>query len=207
VALGARIRARRLALGQSLDEVARATKIPVAHLEALEDERPHDLPPGPYAAAYTRAVVRHLGLDADSSEEDDGQRVVGASSAGAPLWLVRTMAIVSLVALLAVVGSATWERFRPVVTAPPQAAEADQKLVIEARRSTRLKVAVDGGEAEEKAVAGGDRLELAARERLEVDLQAIGDVRLEWNGEAVVPQGRQDAPRRLVFVDDAGGAW
>ena len=78
--------------------------------------------------------------------------------------------------------------------------------MIEARRSTTVTVAVDGGAPEERAVAGGEKLELAARERLEVGLRAIGDVRLEWNGETVVPQGRQDAPRRLVFVDD-GGAW
>ena len=58
-----------------------------------------------------------------------------------------------------------------------------------------------------QASDGFDRIELAARERLEVELTAIGDVKLEWNGEAVVPQGRQDAPRRLVFIDDSNGAW
>lgn len=202
---GATIRARRLALGQSLEEVARATRIPLAHVEAIEDDRLEDLPSGPYAAAYTRALVRHLGLEA-APEDDEEAPVVGASSAGAPLWLVRAMASVSLVALLAVIGSATWERFRPVLIAAPQAARADQRLVIEARRSTALTVAVDGGDPERRTIVGGERLELAAEDRLEVDLRAIGDVRLEWNGRTIVPQGRQDAARRLVFVDD-GGAW
>ena len=117
------------------------------------------------------------------------------------------MGIASLVALLVVIGSASWERLRPTMAAVPKADEADQRLVIEARRSTRVSVTVDEGAPTEQAIAGGDRIELAARERLEVELTAIGDVKLEWNGEAVVPPGRQDAPRRLVFIDDSNGAW
>ena len=55
---GPAIRARRLALGRSLEDVSAATRIPVQHLESLEEDRPEDLPAGPYAAVWLRAVRR-----------------------------------------------------------------------------------------------------------------------------------------------------
>lgn len=197
---GSVLRARRIALGRSVEEVAEATKIPVAHLRALEDEREHDLPAGPYAQAYARTLARHLGIDEAASEE--APAAPAAPPQGAPLWLVRAMALTSLVALVVVLGSVGWERLRPVLDRPAAAPVADQRVVIEARRTTTVRVGVDGARAQERAIAGGERIELAARDRVEVDVPVLADVRIEWNGETVVPQGRQDAPRRLVFVDD-----
>jgi len=33
----------------------------------------------------------------------------------------------------------------------------------------------------------------------------VSDVSLLWNGEILVPQGRQDSPRLIVLVDDEDG--
>ncbi|NCG22234.1 MAG: hypothetical protein GWP91_24725, partial [Rhodobacterales bacterium] len=56
------IRTKRQATGQTVEEVSERTRIPVAHLIAIEDERLQDLPAGPYASAYLRTLETHLGL-------------------------------------------------------------------------------------------------------------------------------------------------
>ncbi len=203
MATGAAIRARREALGRSLEDVAAATRIPVAHLEAIEADRLEDLPDGPWAAAYVRTLVGHLGIEEASEESAPGEAAV--PPAGAPLWLVKAMAGISVVALLAVILGTAVQRLRPDLNAPVVRPEADQHLVVTAKRTTRIAVFVDGEPVLERSVAGGERLEFTAHDRIEIEVGAISDVRLAWNGESVAPQGRQDAPRRLVFVDDGGG--
>jgi hypothetical protein len=203
---GAAIRARREAMGLDLDEVAQATRIPRAHLLALEEERYDALPSGPYAAVYTRAVSRYLGLDVHSSS-DDGSVLPPAPPQGAPLWFVRVLAMGSVVALVVLLSSLVWERLRPVLPTVPSADVPDQRLILVARRDTELVVKVDGSTVLDRKVEHGEELEFVASERIELVLEATSHVRLEWNGVAVVPQGRQDAPRTLVFVDDRGVGW
>ena len=202
---GAAIRKRREALGSSLEAVAAATRIPVAHLEAIEAERLDELPAGPYAAAYVRALCAHLGIE-DSSSEDVAP-LPATPPQGAPLWFVRGLAGASILALAGLVVSLIWERIAAELPAVPESAAPEQQLVIVARQTTRLRVEADGTELLDREVAGGEKLEFAARERLEVDVRATSHVRIEWNGVVMVPQGRQDAPRKLVFVDDRGVQW
>ncbi|MEQ1503694.1 MAG: helix-turn-helix transcriptional regulator [Myxococcota bacterium] len=200
---GKAIRARREAMGWSVGEVAVATRIPRAHLEALEDERLDQLPAGPYAAAYTRVVCAYLGID-ESSQDDVVLPVTPPQ--GAPLWLVRGLAGVSLLALAGLLSSLAWERIEAELPALPEPA-VDQRVVIVARRTTSVTTRVDDAPAIAKRLPGGERLELAGKDRIEVEVAAISDVRIEWNGSTVVPQGRQDASRRFVFVDDRGVQW
>lgn len=202
---GAAIRKRREALGASLEAVAAATRIPVAHLEAIESERYDELPAGPYAAAYVRALSAHLGIEESSSE--DVVPLPATPPQGAPLWFVRGLAGASVVALAGLVVSLIWERVAQELPALPESARPQQQLVIVARQTTHLRVESDGTELMDREVAGGEKLELAARERLVLDVRATSHVRIEWNGVVIVPQGRQDAPRTLVFVDDRGVQW
>jgi hypothetical protein len=202
---GAVIRARREELGQTLEEVARATRIPLAHLEAVEEDRLDRLPTGPYASAYNRALCAHLGLEPSSSE--DSPPLPAAPPQGAPLWMVRAMAMTSVVALALVLGSLVWERVRASLPALPLGARPGQELVVVARRPTRLTVRVDGAPALDRAVKEGERLSFEGRDAIELDVRATSDVKLQWNGVTVVPQGRQDAPRTLRFVDDPAVQW
>lgn len=197
---GATIRARRLALGRTIEQVAATTKIPVAHLEALEEDRVEDLPAGPYAAAYLRALQAELDLDASTDSEPEPQFT---PPSGAPLWLVRAIAATSVLGLVVVLASFTWERLaHRIAPGTPVDAPPDQVVVILPLRSTTLRVVTDGEQRQDGQVSGGQRLEFEARDTIEVEVRAISDVKLEWNGQEIVPQGRQDAPRRLVFQDD-----
>jgi transcriptional regulator with XRE-family HTH domain len=204
--LGSALRERRGQLGLSLDEISVATRIPVEHLEAIEKERPQDLPPGPYAAAYARLLTQHL--DLKLPEEAVTEAVVEevpferAPPPAAPLWLVRLLAGGSALALILLVLVQGWQRFvpepEPVVVVP------DQFVVVTARRSGRVKAVVDGEVVHDDVLAGGQSLELEGHQRVEVEVPSTSRFRFQWNGETVVPQGLQDHPRRLVFVDDVG---
>jgi len=55
----------RLALGQSVDEMATRLRIRRPYLEALEEGRVRDLPGPAYAVGFVRTYAKSLGLDAD----------------------------------------------------------------------------------------------------------------------------------------------
>ncbi|NCG20477.1 MAG: DUF4115 domain-containing protein [Rhodobacterales bacterium] len=80
----------------------------------------------------------------------------------------------------------------------------DQSVSISVRRNTRLRVWVDEVLVADRNVTNGERFEFQAKDKLEVEIQAADSVRIEYNGNRIVPQGRQGEPRRLVFVDDVG---
>jgi hypothetical protein len=125
---------------------------------------------------------------------------------GPPLWVVRALALVSLGALLLLAGMTVWDRVGAGLS-PQQRGSSialDQRLDVVARETTRLEVATDGTVVLAREVAGGEELVFEARDRIEVSIEAASDVSLTWNGEALVPQGRQDLPRRIVLVDDEG---
>ena len=122
---------------------------------------------------------------------------------GPPLWVVRALALVSLAALLVLFGVTGWERVRAVVAPQRGASTAlDQKLAVVARETTHLVVTTDGAVVLSREVAGGEELVFEARDSIEISIEAASDVSLTWNGDALVPQGRQDLPRRIVLVDD-----
>lgn len=201
---GPDLQRRRARLGLSREDVAAGTRIPVAHIAAIEEDRAVDLPEGPWAAAYARTLTEFLGQDSEEEALSPQEFPAVVPPGGAPLWVPRAMAFVSVAALLALLGSAIGQRLRPDPAAEPLPILPDQQLEVTARRSTRLKVEVDGVQVLDRAVSGGEALRFEALDQIAVSLPAIADVQLLWNGENVVPLGRQDAPRRLVFVDDGG---
>jgi len=122
---------------------------------------------------------------------------------GPPLWVVRMLALVSLAALLVLAGMTGWERLQAIMAPRRGASTAlDQRLAVVARATTHLVVATDGTMVLDREVAGGEELVFEARDRIEISIEASSDVGLTWNGDALVPQGRQDLPRRIVLVDD-----
>jgi cytoskeleton protein RodZ len=61
--VGARLREAREARGQTLDDVARQTRVPVRHLVQIEEGRLEGLPAAPYSAGFVKAYARAVDLD------------------------------------------------------------------------------------------------------------------------------------------------
>ena len=194
---------RREALGIGREQIAADTRIPVEHVAAIEEGRLDALPAGPYADAWLRTLEGHLGLDSPPrSEVPVG---VPGPSGGVPLWVVRAVAGVAMGTLVAAIA---WRAFdssgSPVDVEPVATDDRDQELVVRALRTTRVRVVADGELVREGPMSGGDEIVVQATERIELEVQAAGALRLDYNGERIVPQGRQEEERRLVFVDDGG---
>lgn len=198
------LKEKREAMGLAIEELSRATNISSEYLEALEDERYDAIPSGPYAAVYTRAVCRYLGID---SANDSDTLMQPTPPQGAPLWFVRALAVCSVLALVLLMSSLVWERLQLVLPEVPLSNTPDQRLVVVARRDTDLVVLVDGSTVLDRKVAHGEQFEFIASETVEVRTEGISHLRLEWNGVAIVPQGRQEGSRTLLFVDDRGVGW
>lgn len=64
--LGEKLKQKREARGVSLQEIARATRIHVNSLQALEDDNYNDLPATVFITGFLRSYANHLGLDANS---------------------------------------------------------------------------------------------------------------------------------------------
>src|SRR5262249_32900445 len=63
--IGSSLREARRRRGIGLPEASAATMIRVRYLEALEQERVHALPEGPYQRSFLREYAEYLGLDGD----------------------------------------------------------------------------------------------------------------------------------------------
>lgn len=62
-AAGARLRAAREAMGADLPHVAAETRIPLRHLQAIEDGQFENLPSRAYAIGFSRTFAKAVGLD------------------------------------------------------------------------------------------------------------------------------------------------
>lgn len=202
---GRAVRERRETLGLSREALSDDTRIPVDHIAALEDGALASLPAGPYADAWLRALEVRLELPVGGPGGAMEPSPKDPSAGGVPLWAVRAVAGLAIGSLVAAV---TWQFIdRAVESAPVEASVddgLDQELMVRALENTRVRVVADGDLVREGVLAGGDEVEVRARERIELEVVSTGALRIYFNGEQIVPQGRQEEPRRLVFVDDGG---
>ena len=65
LAIGARLRHERELRGMSLEEISRATRIPLASLERVEADRFDDLPGEVFVRGFLRSYARAIGLEPD----------------------------------------------------------------------------------------------------------------------------------------------
>ena len=94
----------------------------------------------------------------------------------------------------------------PEVLPGEQPAGNDAPMVrIEARQNVRIQAYSDGELVVDRALPGGETVEVEGNERVVLNLDSVEAVRLEFRGERVLPQGRQRGQRTLVFVDDLAG--
>lgn len=201
-----RLKSLRLASSLSLEAVAERTGLPVAHVEALEEARIEDLPAGPYVGAYFRLVKGVVGGGPDDVE---GAAPPVPREPSLPLWAVRGVAFTAVAALL---GLFTWQLQSGSLRGAVDVAEEmvvgleatgpDQVLSLTAKREADFRVEVDGVVAFDGRLPPADSLSFEADDEIVIELSGAEDARLEYNGQPIVPQGRQGVPRRLVFIDD-----
>jgi hypothetical protein len=215
---GAKMRRARERRGLSLAEIAAATKIAPAALEALERNDISRLPGGIFSRAFVRSYAAQVGLDPEATIREFIARFPDASvTAGSPhvptedhaaiesqrasaSTAVALLAIsVPLVAAILYFSRATPSRAR--VDAPasrgaaPSAAgtgtAAVGRLVLEvfAVAPVRIQIEVDGGPRETLDAVPGERLTFSADGQIVLDVSDAGGVQLTINGEAGVPLG------------------
>lgn len=197
---GADLRIAREARGESLQQAASALRIDPKHLDALERNDLAALPEGPFAKGWLRLYREHLGLPVGRDPRVAPRRL---DPNRVPMWALRAAA--GGAALLAVLTAVVqlFPRSSPssqtTDLGPP-----DQHVAIHARRNAPIRVYVDGREVYAQTLAGGEDLTVDGHDRIEVHVEASEDVVLTYNAQRIEPQGRQDQPRRYVFVDDQG---
>lgn len=206
----AELRPRREAMGLSLEDISIATRVSVAYLEAIEEGRLDELPEGPYRRAYVHAYREALGLPVQQPRAPR-RRTGGASKPAAqqPLGLSRALLVrlgLGAVGAVGAVGVAALA-WHLGVAGQATEAEPDRLEVTLSARTDRVPVLalVDGEVSFDGRLSRGVETVLSAEERVELRVPAVQDVRVVRGAEVIVPQGHQDTPRRLVFIDDGGG--
>ena len=116
--VGAELRAARLRLGWSLEEVSQGLRIRLPFMEAIEDGRVSDLPGAAYAVGFVRTYATTLGLDPDEvsrrfrAEAQEVNRKTELSfPAPVPERGVPAGAVVLLGLVLAIGAYAAWYKF------------------------------------------------------------------------------------------------
>ena len=197
---GPELRAAREARGETLAEAAHALRLDPRHLAALEAGDLDALPEGPFATGWLRDYRIHLGLEVEDTAPLAVRRL---DPDRVPLWAVRTIAGGTALAALLLAGFYLLPRNHdPVSTAEPAQLAADQHVSVTARVNLPLTILVDGAVVYDGVLPGGEEVSVSGHSRVDVHLRASESARVRYNGELIEPQGRQDLPRRLVFVDD-----
>lgn len=198
---GQRLQHQREALGLSRAELAAETRIPEEHIAALEEGRLRDLPAGPYVKAWMETLEVRVGL---SSTEFTAS--MHGRQGAVPFQWVRVVAGVSFLGLVAVVAwrfSDTVQEAGDSIHSGPAAEK--QEVLVRARTNSRVRIRLDEGPLQDLVLAGGQERQWVAERRIELDVTATNSLRIHYNGHLIVPQGRQDERRTLVFEDDLSG--
>jgi hypothetical protein len=176
--------------------VAQRTRIPEEHLSTIEADRFDLLPAGPYAKAWVRTYCELVGVDEPVEMPDPGDPPM------VPLNVVRGVGLSTLFAALVLLAWTQWGPTTPVDPGPPAPRLPDQAVSVAALRSVPLKVTVDGQPTYDAVLVGGASIDFEGHDEIAVEVPAVDAVHIRYNGQRIIPQGRQDAPRRIVFVDD-----
>lgn len=200
---GAKMRRARDGRGISLRQIAAATKISVAALEALERNDISRLPGGIFSRAFVRSYALEVGLDPEQTvrdflaqfphdsvtagsphvpQEDHAAIESDRQSAQTALKLV-AMSVPLVAAILYFTlwsGPAAALTFELLVTSP-----------------VTLEIGIDGVRREARLASPGERLVIEAEQELTLGMSDAGAVQLSINGQPAAPLGRPGEARTL----------
>ena len=197
--VGTRLRARREEMGLSLDEVAQRTRVPLRHLQAIEDGTYASLPSITYAMGFTKAYARVVGLE-EAEVGRELRKELGSTFDERPEYVPYEMAdptrvpsrglawIGVVVAGLIVLGGAIWfgsSWLRSSNTAAPQTAAVEAPAPATPRAPAAQPTAA--------APVGGEQVTLVAKEEVWVRLYDAANETLVL--KTLAPGERLDVPR------------
>jgi cytoskeleton protein RodZ len=208
---GRRLREARVARDLELDRAAQETRIHRKFLEALERDAPPEAFPAPmYARAFLREYANYLGLDAEPLvasyrmnhlEAERPIRPPVPIERSSTAWVGTTLALLSVVALLAIAVFAGGEEDRPLprVASPPASPSPSPPTVAGERvderfrgvvltirvteRPSWIQVIRDGEEVVRRTLEPGTERTFRDRHRLDLVVGDAGAVRITLNGK------------------------
>lgn len=200
---GAKMRRAREGRGISLRQIAAATKISVAALEALERNDISRLPGGIFSRAFVRSYALEVGLDPEGTVRDFlAQFPHDSVTAGSPHVPQEDHAAIesdrqsaqTAVKLLAISAPLVAAILYFTLWSGPSAA-----LTFELRVTApvRLEVDIDGERREARSASAGDRLVYEADRELTLVLSDAAAVQLSINGQPAAPLGGAGEARTL----------
>lgn len=195
--------------GLSQRDISELTRIPMHHLACLERGALDEIPEGPYIDGYYRDYCRALGLTPVATPFDahDSARKPPMSKPLVPLSVVRLVAALSVCSMLGwflFQALSSTDRLPGPAGESPQAvlSPGDQVVRVHVRKTGRFLVSVDGSVVLDDRVEEGTRMSFIGQDSVEIVLPGVGYVHLEYNGRNIVPQGLQNQPRTILFLDD-----
>lgn len=221
---GATLRAAREEADRGLEDVAAATRIPQRFLEALEEEQWASLPSGVIGRGFARLAAKELGLPVEDvltlyRQAREGEETEARLVPPQQAWRVdfrrerahRPVLLGILLLLGGALGVWVWspwslERTPPAAPLPPPPpAPETHRLEILAVERVWVRVAADGGRAEERLLQPGQRQIYDIRREASLRLGNAGGVRLIWNGESLKVPGPPGAVLNLDFPEALEG--
>lgn len=116
---------------------------------------------------------------------------------------VRAIAALAMIAFLSVfIIAARGELGRWSAVASQRGPVVEVQVLL--MRNAKLRVWIDGALREDRVYSGSDVVRFLGRERVEVEVPGIEDVKFWFGEREVAPLGRRSTPRRLVFLAAPG---
>jgi cytoskeleton protein RodZ len=207
---GGKLRDARERRGMSMRQIANATKISIAVLEALERNDLSRLPGGIFSRAFVRSYAIEVGLDPDAAiQEFIAQFPNGPSARGGPasepvedglsvdnerrmgktfLWLIG-MSIPIAGALLYVAATGR-DAARPRAASSALPAAGRLTVTLSVLRPCRVSATVDGRKRFERLLQPGDRETFDVTHEMVLTADDASAVTLTLNGAPARPLGK-----------------
>ncbi len=207
--IGTYLKRERELRGISLEEIARATKINIRLLEALESDDLSSLPPPVFVKGFVRSYAQYIGLDPDDAVlryedylEREREEVRAVEEGRERRGLLKAVVIggLLLMALLVVfLVSLLKEAEKP----PPEEAPKGHVLQLKAVEPTWIKVVIDGKDIEETLLKPGEEAKWTAKKGFFIVIGNAGGVRIFFDGKDLGVPGESGKVIRISLPEDS----
>jgi hypothetical protein len=220
--VGQKLRATRLQLGLSLEDISAKTRISLRNLHALESDDVSPIASPFFYKSFVRQVAQQLKLDYNELAEAVQSVTSGmpqplmpgevqfttplpkvpALRSGRPKKLRWLYSFTSLIAMLVACSSfyGTWRSSRSQTPAPAQNSVFHVEL--SALEPTWLSIVADGKRTFDGVLEADQKQMLEGREMARVRTRNAGGLNVVYNGKSIGSLGAHGQVRTLVFTPD-----